>query len=80
MLNAGFDDDSGAAVCLSTGMLGVVEVVAVYFEVLFVGEVSFRLRRFAVVLRSVLVQICVELDRWRSTELYALVLFCFCAY
>ena len=80
MLNAGFDDDSGAAVCLSTGMLRMVEVVAVYFEVVFVGEVSFRLRRFAVVLRSVLVQICVELDRWRSTELYALVLFCFCAY
>ena len=27
MLNAGFDDDSGSAVCLSTGVLGVVEVV-----------------------------------------------------
>ena len=26
------------------------------------------------------VQICAELDRWRSTELFALVLFCFCAY
>ena len=42
MLNAGFDDDSGADVCLSTGMLGMVEVVAVYFEVVFVGEVGFR--------------------------------------
>ena len=35
MLNAGFDDDSGAVVCLSTWVLGVVEVVAVYFEVVF---------------------------------------------
>ena len=33
MLNAGFDDDSGAAVCLSTGVSGVVEIVAVNFEV-----------------------------------------------
>ena len=33
MPNAGFNDDSGAAVCLSAGVLGVVEVVAVYFEV-----------------------------------------------
>ena len=41
MLNAGFDDDSGAVVCLSTGVLGVVDVVAVYFEVAFVGEVGF---------------------------------------
>ena len=40
MLDAGFDDDSGAAVCLSAGVLGVVEVVAVYFEVVFVGEVG----------------------------------------
>ena len=41
MLNAEFNDDSAAAVCLSTGVLGVVEVVAVYFEVVFVGEVGF---------------------------------------
>ena len=41
MLNAGFDDDSGAAVCLSTGVLSVVEVVAVYFEIVFFGEVGF---------------------------------------
>ena len=75
MLNAGFDDDSGAAMCLSTGVLGMVEVVAVYFS-----SKSRALRRFAVVLRRVLVQICAELDRWRSTELYALVLFCFCSY
>ena len=40
MLNAGFDDDSGAAVCLSTGVLGMVEVLAVYFEVVFVGKVD----------------------------------------
>ena len=40
MLNAGFDDDSGAAVCLSTRVLGVVEVLAVYFELVFVGEVD----------------------------------------
>ena len=41
MLNAGFDDDSGAAVGLSAGVLCVVKVVAVYFEVVFVGEVGF---------------------------------------
>ena len=46
VLNAGFDDDSGAAVCLSTGVLGVVEVVAVYFEVVFVGEVGFRYEHY----------------------------------
>ena len=46
MLNAGFDDDSGAAVCPSTGMLRMVEVVAVYFEVVFVGEVSFRYEHY----------------------------------
>ena len=40
VLNAGFDDDSGAAVCLSTRVLGVVEVLAVYFELVFVGEVD----------------------------------------
>ena len=40
VLNAGFDDDSGAAVCLSTGVLGMVEVLAVYFEVVFVGKVD----------------------------------------
>ena len=42
MLNAGFDNDSGAAVGLSTGMLGMVEVITVYFEIVFVGEVGFR--------------------------------------
>ena len=46
MLNAGFGDDSGADVCLSTGMLGMVEVVAVYFEVVFVGEVGFRYEHY----------------------------------
>ena len=46
MLNAGFDDHSGAAVCLSTGVLGVVEVVAVYFEVVFVGEVGFGYEQY----------------------------------
>ena len=46
MLNTGFDDDSGAAVCLSTGVLGIVEVVALYFEVVFVGEVGFRYEHY----------------------------------
>ena len=46
MLNAGFDDDSGTAVCLSTGVLGVIEVVAVYFKVVFVGEVGFRYEHY----------------------------------
>ena len=46
MLNAGFDDDSGAAVCLSTGVLGMIEVVAVYVEVDFVGEVGFRYEHY----------------------------------
>ena len=46
MVNAGFDDDSGAAVCLSNGMLGMVKVVAVYFEVVFVGEVGFRYEHY----------------------------------
>ena len=46
MLNAGFDDDSGAAVCLFTGVLGMVEVVAVYFEVVFVGEMGFRYEHY----------------------------------
>ena len=43
---AGFDDDSATAVCFSTGVLGVVEVVAVYFEVVFVGEVGFRYEHY----------------------------------
>ena len=42
MLNAGFDNDSGAAVGLFTGMLGMVEVITIYFEIVFVGEVGFR--------------------------------------
>ena len=46
MLNAGFDDDSGAAVGISTGMLGMVEVIAVYFEIVFVGEVSFSYEHY----------------------------------
>ena len=46
MLNAGFDDDSGAAVCLSTGVLGMVGVVAVYFEVIFVDEVGCRYEHY----------------------------------
>ena len=50
MLNAGFDDDSGAAACLSTGVLGMVEVVAVYFDVGFVGEVGFRYEHYVYLL------------------------------
>ena len=46
MLNTEFDDDSGAAVCLFIGVLGVVEVVAVYFEVALVGEVGFRYEHY----------------------------------
>ena len=46
MLNAGFDDNSGAAVCLSTGVLDVVDVVAVYFEIVFVGEVGFGYKQY----------------------------------
>ena len=42
VLNVRFDYDSGAAVGLSTGMLGMVEVITVYFEIVFVGEVGFR--------------------------------------
>ena len=42
MLNAGFDNDFGAAMGLFTGMLGMIEVITVYFEIVFVGEVSFR--------------------------------------
>ena len=45
-LNNGFDDDSGAAVCLSSGMLGMVEVVVVYFDVVFVGEAGFRYEHY----------------------------------
>ena len=41
VLDVCFDYDSGAAVGLSAGVLGVVEVVAMYFEVVFVGEVGF---------------------------------------
>ena len=41
VLNVWFDYDSGAAVGLSAGVLGVVEVVAVYFKLVFVGEVGF---------------------------------------
>ena len=46
MLNAGFDDDPDSAVCLSTRVLDVVEVVAMYFEVVFVGEVGFRYEHY----------------------------------
>ena len=46
MLNAGFDDDSGTTVCLSTGVLGVIEVVVLYFEVVFVGEVGFSYEHY----------------------------------
>ena len=37
-----FDYDSGAAVGLSAGVLGMVELVSVYIQVVFVGEVGFR--------------------------------------
>ena len=40
MLNAGFDNNSGVAVGLSSGMVGMVEVITVYFQIIFVGEVS----------------------------------------
>ena len=46
MFNVLFDYDSGAAVGLSAGVLGVVEVVAVYFEVVFVGEVGFEYEHY----------------------------------
>ena len=46
VLNVLFDYDSGAAVGLSAGVLGVVEVVAVYFEVVFVGEVGFEYEHY----------------------------------
>ena len=41
MLNAGFNNDSGAAMGLSTGMLGMVDIIAV-----FVGEVGFRYEHY----------------------------------
>ena len=41
-----FDHNSGATVGLSTGTLGIVEVIAVYFEVIFVGEVGFRYEHY----------------------------------
>ena len=50
MLNTGFDDDFGAAECLSSWVLGMVEVVAVYFEIVFVGEVGFRYEHYVVLL------------------------------
>ena len=68
---------------LYAGVLGMVEFVSVYVQVVFVGEVGFRyllLCRLAGVLGRVLVQVCVELDRWHSTELCVLVLFCVGAY
>ena len=46
MLNAGFDDNSGAVVCLSTGVLCVVEVATVYFVVAFVSEVGFGFEQY----------------------------------
>ena len=41
MLNAGFDNNSDAAVGLSIGMLGMVEIITV-----FVDEVSFRYEHY----------------------------------
>ena len=46
MLNVGFDNNFSAAVGLSTGILGMVEVKIVYFQVIFVGEVSFRYEHY----------------------------------
>ena len=46
MLSAGFDNDSGTTVALSTRMLGMVEVITVYFEIVFVGEVGFRYEHY----------------------------------
>ena len=36
MLNVAFDSDSGATVGFPTGILGMVEVITVYFEIVFV--------------------------------------------
>ena len=44
MLNAGYDNNSDAAVSLSTGMLGLVEVITVYFQIIF--EVSLRYEHY----------------------------------
>ena len=44
MLNAGYDNNSDAAVSLSTGMLGMVEVITVYFQIIF--EVSLRFEHY----------------------------------
>ena len=46
MLNVRFDYDSGAAVGLSAGVLGMVELVSVYVQVVFVGEVGFRYEHY----------------------------------
>ena len=46
MLNAGFDNNYGAAMGLSTGMLGMIEVITVYFQVIFVDKVSFRYEHY----------------------------------
>ena len=46
MFYASLDDNSGAAVGLSTGMLGIVKVITIYFQVIFIGEVSFRYKHY----------------------------------
>ena len=46
MLNTEFDNDSCAAVGLSTGMFGMVELITVYFEIVFVDEVGFRYEHY----------------------------------
>ena len=46
VLNVWFDYDSGAAVGLSAGVLGMVELVSVYVQVVFVGEVGFSYEHY----------------------------------
>ena len=41
-----FDYDSSAAVGLSAAVLGMVELVSVYVQVVFVGEVGFRYEQY----------------------------------
>ena len=46
MFYAGLDDNSGAVVDLFTGMLSMVKVITIYFQVIFIGELSFRYKHY----------------------------------
>ena len=46
MFYAGFNDNSGAAVGFSTGMLDMVKVITIYFQIIFICEVSFRYKHY----------------------------------